>query len=116
MATQKGVAVIWGVPAARQAGAGFTTTGSRFSPEAETKRIKNADGESKTHVTWDKTEVLELEVFPSGGSPGTLPEIGDTVTVDSEDWLFEGGEEASANESEQKMTFRLRRFPGNITL
>ena len=116
MATQTGVAVVWGVPTARQAGTGFETTGARFANEGQLKEIKDQDGETKSVVTWDETQTLELEVYPSGGSPGSLPGFGDTVAVNAVNYMFIGGEETSSNESEQRMTFRLKRWPSNITL
>jgi len=116
MATQIGVAVVWGIPGSRQAGTGFETVGSRYSNEASTKEIKDQDGETKTWVVWDKKQKLELDVYPSGGSPGTLPDVGDTVAVNGVNYKFEGGEEVSTNEGEQKMVFRLIKWGSNITI
>ena len=107
---------MWGVTASRQAGTGFTTQGARYANEASEKEIRDQDGETKSWVVFDAKQTLELDVFPSGASPGTLPSVGDTVTVNSVTYKFVGGEEVNSNESEQRMTFRLRKWGTNITI
>ena len=116
MATTTGVAVVWGIPAARQAGTGFETVGSKFASEGKIKEMQDEAGETKTVVTWDLIQTLELDVYPTGATPGSLPTFGTTVTVNSITYMYIGGEETSTNEGEQKMTFRLKRWPSNVTI
>jgi hypothetical protein len=115
MATTQGVAVVWGVPSARQYGTGFTTTGAKYSSEGKEKEIQDASGETVTHVIHDKRNTLVLDVYPSGATPGTLPVYGSIATVNSVLYRVLAAEETSSNESEQKMSFTLRKWD-NITL
>lgn len=107
--TIQGVNVVWGIPTARNYGTGFTTTGATFKHGAEKKLIKNKDGESTTRVIFDRVSSLDLDVYPSGATPGVLPEIGDVVAVNAVNYKFMDGEEVSTAEGEQKMRFSLER-------
>jgi hypothetical protein len=115
MAEIQGVNVVWGVPSAYRAGTGFTTTGSKLKNDGELKILRDADGVTKTIVNNDPTQKLSLEVYPSGATPGTLPEKGDIVVVNSVNWMFMDGELINSNESEQKITMELQKWPG-VTL
>jgi hypothetical protein len=112
-ASIQGVNVVWGVPTAYQAGTGFTTTGAKFKNDGEGPKIlRDADGLTKTVITNDPHQKLSLEVYPSGATPGTLPTKGSIVVVNSVNWMYIDGEQVMSNESEEKMTFELQKWPG----
>lgn len=114
-ASIQGVNVVWGVPTAYRAGTGFTTTGAKLKSDGEQKLLRDADGITKTIINNDPTQKLSLEVYPSGATPGTLPAKGDIVIVNSVNYMFMDGEQIMSNESEEKMTFELQKWPG-VTL
>lgn len=110
----QGVNVEWGVPTARQAGTGYTTTSAEVDPQSTVKELPNESGQTKTVVFNNPSDKMRLEVYPSGGTLGTLPVIGTAVTVGGDsNWIaMPGTKERWNNEGEKQMTFELQKWPG----
>lgn len=111
----KGVAVIWGIPTARQAGTGYTTVGATFEEKATFKQLMDDNGLTKTLIWNDPSETLKLDVYPSGATPGTAPTPGETVAVNAVNYSCISAQEVSANDGEQKITMELQKWAG-VTL
>lgn len=116
MATvNKGVAVVWGIPSARQAGTGFTTQKASFKEEANIKEILKEDGTTGSVVITDPKQSLSLTVYPSGATPGSCPTVGALVLVSAVTYLCMGATEEDSNDGEQVINMDLKKW-GSVTL
>lgn len=107
--------MVWGIPTARQAGTGYTTTKASYKEEANVKEIMKEDGTTGSVVITDPKQTLSLSVYPSGTTPGTCPTIGALVLVSAVTYLCMGSSEESSNDGEQVINMDLKKW-GSVTL
>jgi hypothetical protein len=115
MATITGATVVWGVPSNLQTGSGYVTTGVTVTNDGDEKEIRDSSGEVKTWVNFNNFETAKIDVYPDS-TASTLPLKGSTVTLGTTPYKCTSAEKVTANDSEVKMTFGLKRWPGNITI
>ena len=113
--TVKGVAVVWGIPTARQAGTGYETTGATYEEKATFKKLMDDTGATKTLIWHDPSETLKLDLYPSGVAPGVVPKPGDTVAVNAVNYSCMSAQEVNTADGEQKITMELEKWAG-VTL
>lgn len=111
MATIQGVNVGWGVSTNFRLGTGFTTTGAKQKNSGVFKELMDAEGVTKTLINNNPTQMLDLDVYPSGTTLGTLPAKGDVVLVAGVSYMFMDGEQQQVNEDSYKITMSLQKWP-----
>jgi hypothetical protein len=139
MSTQLGnsVAVVWGSNVgvsytSGTVGAGDNLTQStNFGKGGDEAEIRDTEGEVQSHITYNKTETLEIEVIPIGTSisdaqgNNICPEKGELVTLTnsagghselvSTSWICMSANQSASNTSEVRISMSLKKYDRALT-
>jgi hypothetical protein len=105
-----------------------TSTFGRDGDEAE---IRDAEGEVQTHITYNKTETLEIEVIPIGTTlanakaNNVCPTKGELITVTdtgsahtdlaSAYWICLNATQTASNTSEVRISISMKKYDRNLS-
>ena len=104
---------------------------STFGRDGDEAEIRDSDGEVQTHITYNKTETLEIEIIPIGSTlafakaNNVCPTKGEMITITdagsahtdlaSEYWICLNASQSASNTSEVRISVSMKKYDRNLT-
>jgi hypothetical protein len=104
---------------------------STFGRDGDEAEIRDSDGEVQTHITYNKTETLEIEIIPIGSTlafakaNNVCPTKGELITITdtgsahtdlaSTYWICLNASQSASNTSEVRISVSMKKYDRNLT-